>query len=92
VIDNVSGNPTKRQARYFDMINMKSLGAPVKWSTIIKASDAPGKMDALKDAMEFEQMAQMAGAPPQAAGGPPQANPKGPVKPEEGPNIGGARF
>ena len=91
VLDNVSGNPTTRQARYMDLMNMKSLGAPVKWSTIIKASDSPGKMEALKDTLEVEQMAQMAGVPPQMAGGPPQANVKKPGPGDEMLNVGGVR-
>jgi hypothetical protein len=91
VLDNVSGNPTTRQARHYDLLNQKSLGAPIKWSTIIKASDSPGKMEALKDVLEVENMAQMAGMPPQLAGGAPQANVKKPGPGDEMLNAGGAR-
>jgi hypothetical protein len=92
VVDNVSGNPTMRQARYYDLLNTKGLGAPIKWSTIIKASDSPGKMDALKDIMEVENLAAGAGMPPQMAGGPLQANIKKPVPGDLQQNVTGGRF
>lgn len=60
-IDQVAQNPTMRRAEYFDKLNMKSLGAPVKWSTIIRSYDGRGKEQMLEDAIEAEQMMQMMG-------------------------------
>lgn len=92
VIDHISYHPTMRQARFYELMNMKQAGAPVKWSTVIKASDIPGKQEVLRDVMEMEMGAMQAGIPPQTIGGSPGANPpKSPVPPEQGANLQGNR-
>ena len=91
-IDHISYHPTMRQARYYELMNMKMAGAPIKWSTVVKASDIPGKQEVLKDVMEMEMGAANAGVPPQVVGNPPMANaPKSPVPPETGQNLLGNR-
>lgn len=52
IIDHVSANPTTRRQQYQDMLNMKSLGAPISWRAIIEVSDIRNKQKIL---MEMEQ-------------------------------------
>lgn len=67
VIDVVAHNPTMQRAKYLDMLNAKGMGAPVKWSTILKNSDVKGKQELVRDALQAEQFLGMGGAPPQLA-------------------------
>lgn len=90
VIEHIPSHPTMRRARYFEMLNMKSMGAPVKWSTIIKNSDVPNKNELLRDALEAEQAMAILGAMPQmgqgAQGGSLPAMPE-----DQGINLSGAQ-
>lgn len=95
VVDHVSHSPTRRREAYFEQLNMKAAGAPIKWSTIIRSNDMPNKEAALRDAMEAEMfmMAAGGGMPPQLA--PSQtktASPPGPIPADEGINTSGAQF
>ncbi len=74
-IDQVAQSPTMRRAEFFDKLNMKSLGAPVKWSTIFKNYDGRGARELLKDSLEAEQMQQAMGMLPQLAQSAQQATP-----------------
>lgn len=76
VIDTTSGNPTMRRAQFFDILNAKSQGAPIKWSTAMKYSDIRGKAEVVRDIQEAESfMAGVGGAPPQLSPGPQNATP-----------------
>lgn len=89
VIDVVAFNPTMRRAKYMDMLNAKSMGAPVKWSTIFNFYDGPGKMELIRDAQEAEAFMGQTGVPPQLSQGPQQANL--PVETDLMGNFAGAR-
>lgn len=91
-IETVSYNPTERRAKYFEMLNMKGMGAPIKWSTIIRNSDAPGKQEMLRDVLEAEayMSGMMNGAPPQA-GSAPQASLPGGIPQDLGLNLAGVQ-
>ena len=90
VIDHVSQNPTTRRAQYFDLMNMKSQGAPIKWSTVIKFSDIRGRLDLLRDAMQAEGFIEQQGMMAQMAQGDKSASaPRNPLEADEGFNIAG---
>lgn len=80
VIDQVSQSPTMRRGEFFDKLNMKSLGAPIKWSTILDTYDGRGKSQMLSDVMEAEAMMAQLGmmaqlAPQDKSATPNKANP-----------------
>jgi hypothetical protein len=80
-----------RRAEYFDKLNMKSLGAPIKWSTILKTYDGRGKVDMLSDSVEAEQMMQMMGMMAQLAPQDKSATPNKPVETDIMGNVAGAQ-
>jgi hypothetical protein len=55
-IDQVSQSPTIRQAGYHDLLNMKSMGAPIGWNRIIEASDINNKAAILAEIQQQEQI------------------------------------
>lgn len=75
ITDVVAYNVTMRRAQYMSLMNAKSIGAPIKWSTIFRHSDDRGHMEMVKDALEAEAfMAAQMGAPPQLTPSPQQPN------------------
>ena len=90
VIDQVSQNPTTRRSQYFDLLNMKSLGAPFKWSTVVKYSDIRGRMELLQDVIEAEQVVSQQGALSQLVEQDKSASlPRNPIEQDEGFNLAG---
>lgn len=90
VIDVVAYNPTTQRAKYLDLLNMKALGAPVRWSTILKNSDVKGKQELLRDALEAESMMSQMGTLPQIMPGGAQT-PNVPIETDLMGNMMGAR-
>lgn len=79
VIDATSANPTTRRAQFFDLMNMKSQGAPISWSKILSLSDVRGAQELSQMAFQAEQaMAMQQMLPPQATSAPRQASPSSP--------------
>lgn len=91
VIDMQAWHPSMRQAQFFQLLNMKAQGFPIKASTILKVYDGKGKTDALRDALEAEAMIAQTGMLPQMApGGGENATP---ALPEDlGRNLMGAQM
>ena len=92
VIDMQAWHPSMRQAQFFQLLNMKAQGFPIKASTILKVYDGKGKTDALRDALEAEAMIAQTGMLPQMApGGGENATPQ--ALPEDlGRNLMGAQM
>ena len=59
VIDHVPHSPTARRAQFYDMQNLKAMGAPISWESIISASDIRGKQKILAQIPIEEQKMQM---------------------------------
>lgn len=79
VIDATSANPTTRRAQFFDLMNMKSQGAPISWSKILSLSDVRGAQELSQMAFQAEQaMAMQQMLPPQATSAPRHASPSSP--------------
>ena len=75
VIDSTSSNPTTRERQYYDLMNLKSLGAPIQWSDIIKYGSFRGAQEmAIKAAQAEQQLALQTMLPPQATSAPPSAS------------------
>ena len=87
VVDQVASNPSMRQQQYQDMLNARSLGAPIPWDLIVKYSDIRGKAEVLSRMAEEEAKMMMAAAPPPKTATPAKA-PEG----DEMLNVGGAQF
>jgi len=90
VIDQISQNPTTRRAQYFDLINMKGMGAPVSWRRIINASDVRDKQGIIADIPQEEMrmaLQAQANAEPQR-----QASQSKAVETDLQGNVAGAQF
>jgi len=98
ILDEVSQSSTMRQQQYQNLLNMRSLGAPIPWDEIVKVSDIRGRAEILsRMAEEQQRMDLMAMAQQQAKSATPAkggSNPNAPLPQpaDEMLNQAGAQF